>query len=489
MVENTAKLPIQVPLPLPPEDVKWSSVSLSEILDRGTRLEASIYDIEGKHAREVLSRCKYEIVNLWSEDGLIKTASYPTRFKRIYVGRNGIPFFLPSQLNELRPKPTKFISPKTNTDFESLKVKENEILLTRSGTVGNCTLASKTLEGKVFSDDVIRLRVKNPSDAGYIYAFFKTGIGQTLIQTNNYGAVISHIEPEHLTDIPIPNPSPIIKSTIHNLVIKSFDLRDESNGLINEAENLLINELHLPPIEQLKTKQFDKSAEYQNHVVRLSELNGRFESTYHKPLVRAIVDHISKHAAEVTEVGNARISKGVLLPGRFKRVYVEEGQGIVFFGGKELLHLNPQGEKFLSLERHGGRINDELQLQENTILITRSGTIGKVNIVPKHWEGWVANEHVIRVIPTNKKLAGYIYAWLTSDYGYELIRRFSYGAVVDEIDNNHVARVQIPLLKDQGIQDKINNLILEANRKRYEAYLLEQEAIQAVNKQVIFAEK
>lgn len=489
MVENAAKLPLQIPLPLPPEDVKWSSVSLAEILGRGARLEASIYDIEGKHAREVLSHCKWKIVNLWSDDGFIKAASYPMRFKRIYVGRNGIEFFLPSQLNELRPKPTKFISPKTNVNPETLKAKENEILLTRSGTVGNCTLVSKTLEGKVFSDDVIRVRLKNPSEVGYVYAFFKTQIGQTLIQTNNYGAVVSHIEPEHLSDIPIPNPSPIIKSTIHNLIIKSFNLRDSSNELINEAQELLIKELCLPPIERLKTKQFDKSAGFQNYAVRLSELSGRFESTYHKPIVRAIIDHIKKHAAEVTQLGDSRISKGVLLPGRFKRVYVEEGQGIVFFGGKELLQLDPSGEKFLSLARHGARIKDELQLHENTILVTRSGTIGKVNIVPRHWEGWVANEHIIRVIPASEKLAGYIYTWLSSDYGYELIRRFTYGAVVDEIDDNHVARVQIPLLKDQSVQNQINNLILEANQQRYEAYLLEQEAIQAVNNQVIFAEK
>ena len=59
-----------------------------------------------------------------------------------------------------------------------------------------------------------------------------------------------------------------------------------------------------------------------------------------------------------------------------------------------------------------------------------------------------------------------------------LITRFTYGSVVDEIDDNHVRQIAIPLLKNHTIQKKINDLALEANEKRYQAYLLEQEALQ-----------
>lgn len=487
MVKHAIKTTAIRPLILPPDDVKWSSIPLKEVLERGARLEANIYDVEGRHAREVLSRCKWDIAKLWSDNnGFVGTASYPGRFKRIYVERGGIPFFMPSQLNELRPKAPKYISPKTKMPFESLKINENEVLLTRSGTIGNCTLASKTLEGKVFSDDVIRIQLKNPNESGYVYAFMKTEIGNTLIQTNNYGAVISHIEPEHLREIPIPNPSPIIKSTVHNLIVDSFRLRDESNELIAEAERLLIAELHLPPIDKLTGKQFDRTAEVQNFAANLSKLDGRLEATFHLPVVHAILAHIKKHAEEITTIGDARISNDIILPGRFKRIYVEEGQGVVFFGGKELLHLDPKGKKFLSLTHHKRRIADQLTIKENMVMVTCSGTIGKVALAPKHWGGWTANQHILRIVPATDELAGYLYIWLVSDYGYELIRRFSYGAVVDEIDAKHMAGVQIPLLKNQGIQNQINALALEANEKRFEAYRLEQEAIQIVNRQVIY---
>ena len=115
---------------IPEEELNWSTVSLSEVIQRKGRLEASVYDIEGKHAREVLKNCRWKIVNLWSKDGFIETVFYPTRFKRIYVARQyGIPFFLPSQVNEIYPKANKFISSKTSVDFEDIKVKRNTILL------------------------------------------------------------------------------------------------------------------------------------------------------------------------------------------------------------------------------------------------------------------------------------------------------------------------------------------------------------------------
>ena len=120
-------------------------------------------------------------------------------------------------------------------------------------------------------------------------------------------------------------------------------------------------------------------------------------------------------------------------------------------------------------------------------LITCSGTIGKVTLVPKHWENWAANQHIIRIVPTSDDMAGYLYIFLASDYAQPLIRRFTYGSVVDEIDDHHVRSIAVPLLKDHAAQKKINDLAMAANAKRYEAYCLEQEALKILNEQIIFA--
>jgi type I restriction enzyme, S subunit len=62
-----------------------------------------------------------------------------------------------------------------------------------------------------------------------------------------------------------------------------------------------------------------------------------------------------------------------------------------------------------------------------------------------------------------------------------MIERFSYGAVIKEIDNKQVGKLLIPMIKDISILKKINDYALEMNKLRYEAYKLEQDAIKSVN--------
>ena len=50
-------------------------------------------------------------------------------------------------------------------------------------------------------------------------------------------------------------------------------------------------------------------------------------------------------------------------------------------------------------------------------------------------------------------------------------------------------QIAIPLLKNHEVQKRINDLALEANEKRYQAYLLEQEALQIMDRDVIYAKK
>lgn len=475
---------------LPDDEIKWCSIDLSEVLNNNNRLEASVFKVEAKHAREELQNCKYgnTLTKLCGTNSFTNEAFYPGRFKRIYLDKNeeAIPFFLPSQLNEIYPKPNKWISNLTDTNFEQLKPHSNTILLTRSGTIGNCTYVSKTLAGKIFSDDVIRIHVTNEYDSGYIYAFLKTNIGQLLIKTNNYGSVISHIEPKHLENILIPNPPEILKKEIHNLVVKSYNLRDESNDLIDEAEKMLIEELKLPPIEDFKPKYFDNEKGIRNFEVSLSRLNNRFDGSYHIPLVDCIKKHLQKYALSIKYINNG-LNAQIILPGRFSRTYVDENQGIKFIGGKDLFQLNPSTEKFLSKHVHEKIIQTQLGIKENDLIMPSRGTIGRLLLAPKHFEGWAISDNLMRITFEDKNIVGYIYCFFYSEYGKVLLEREIYGGVINAIEPSHLCEIPIPLLKSKEIQEKINNLVLEANKKRYEAYVLEQKAIKMVNEKVIYA--
>lgn len=464
------------------QPVKWCSVSLSDVISRGKRLEATVFDVEAKQVRNLIAHGKYPVITIGGDKGL--ASSYVCgRFKRIWVKKSDMPIFQPSSITDIKPSPDGYISNRTKTNIDALRVHKGQVLMTCSGTIGKVSYVSDTLAEKIFSHDLLRINCNNPVDAGYIYTYLKSKVGNKILLTNSYGAVITHIEPDHLSTVPIPNAPAPIKQKINDLIVRSYALRDESNELIDEAMQLLVTELALPPIADMQ----NSSAPVNTYSVRLSNLNLRLDASYHVPVVDAIIAHLKDNAAEVTTIGDTRISSNVFLPGRFARVYVEDGYGRVLFGGKQIYELDPSNKKYLSATKHGKRISDELEIEENWTLITRSGTIGKVTLTPKHWEHWVASEHIIRVVPANVDIAGYLSIFLASDYGYQLITRYTYGSVVDEIDDNHVRQIPFPILKNAEVQNQINSLALEANAKRAEAYKLEQEALRVMNDEVIYA--
>lgn len=470
------------------DPLKWCSVSLSDVIARGSRLDASVYDTVAKQDRHNIENGKYPYTQLYGNEYCpVTNAYYGSRMKRNYVpasNSKAIGFLGSSEMLDIYPKPVKFME---DTDRVSdLHVSFGTILLSRSGTIGNLTFVSKTLSKYLVSEHAIRLTCAEYP--GYVYTFLKTKSGQALLHSNIFGAVIQEIEPEHLKNIPIPSAPENLKDEINSLIVRSFELRDESNDLLDKANGLLIKELELPLIEEFQQHAvyYQKNAPVDTFSVKLSNLDGRLDGSYHVPVVDAIVDHLKQHAAEVTTVGDSRISDRVVLPIRFKRIYVEEGYGRVLIGGKQIYELDPSNKKYISIAKHKDLIPD-LEIHENTVLITRSGTIGKVAIAPRHWGKWVPSDHIIRVFPANDDIAGYLYVYLLSDYGHELITRYTYGSVVDEIDDNHVSRIAFPILKNQDVQNEINSLALEANEKRYQAYKLEQEALKKMDEEVIYA--
>ncbi|AUR47561.1 hypothetical protein PGTDC60_1937 [Porphyromonas gingivalis TDC60] len=468
---------------LAPSPLRWCSISTEEVRNNAYRLDASAYDLEAMEALSRVYHSPYGWVYLWGENGLVEEAYYPGRYKRIYTSEDkGEPFYLPSQLEEIYPKPSKWISTKTASLLEKDRIKESNLLISRSGTIGKCAISSRNSIGKIFSDDVIRITFRGTYDLGYVYAYLNTEEGSKLLQSNNYGAVIDHIEPEHLKNLPIPNAPEEIKRSIHDAVIASYDLRDQSNDLIDEAQRLLYEALGLPEKIDLKPKYFAPQAGFRCFTMSSNELNNRFDVSYHLPEIKEILSLISKQAAEVTTLGDPRISKETILAGVFKRTYVNKESGIPFLGGRDITQLAPKVEKYLSYSVHKVRIHKELEVFENYILISDRGTIGKVQIVPKHWNGWAVSQNIIKLIPTSSSIAGYIYIYLQTSLGQALIKRETYGSVVDMIDDNNVASIPIPLLKDNSMQSRINDLVLQANELHYQAYLKEQEALQQIEK-------
>ena len=219
--------------------INWVSLPIHEVLHGDLRLEASVYATEAEKAKLTVINNKFGVISLAE---LIYTNHCP-RFKRVFVDKSDLPIYQPSQIKELNPSHAAYISDKTSTDLDALRVKKGQILMTCSGTVGKVTLVSNTMDNYIFSHDLLRINVKNERDIGYLYTYFLTELGRLIVSANNYGAVIKHIEPSHLLSVPVPNAPLLIRKLCNEKIEESFRLRDLSNNLLEKANKILKEKL------------------------------------------------------------------------------------------------------------------------------------------------------------------------------------------------------------------------------------------------------
>ncbi len=248
------------------------------------------------------------------------------------------------------------------------------------------------------------------------------------------------------------------------------ELRDEANQLLDEADRLLHERLNLPYLKSIAPRE-DASTSTK---IKASQLMGRLEASFHNSVAITAENQLDKLSFAVTTVGNSRVTREVRAITKFrKRVYVEKG--IPLLNSKQLFQIAPIGLKFLA---KGAHLKDlpEIALEEEMVAVTCSGTIGRVQIIPKYMEGWASSQDSIRIISAKEINAGYLYAWLSSDYGKCLIKRQTYGSVVVHIDREMLASVPIPL-PEPNIGNEIGNLVPKANQLRDQAWRNEQDAI------------
>ncbi|MEE1597454.1 N-6 DNA methylase [Acidaminococcus fermentans] len=133
-----------------------------------------------------------------------------------------IPYLTANAALELRRFTIKWIdptkaSPSQKVAMQLLKIKEGDILISRSGTIGKVTYATKDLaENYLVSDDLVRVRVKNPELRAYLLAYFTSQTALSLMLLDEYGSVQQHLQPRHIQEmlIPLPDDWEMVSSVI-----------------------------------------------------------------------------------------------------------------------------------------------------------------------------------------------------------------------------------------------------------------------------------
>lgn len=443
------------------------------------RLDASFYAKDVIASRILIGVLEGRGIEVKRIEDLSNNIFWPGRFKRKYVSKkDGDPFLMPSEIIMFLPKAKKFI-----IDYpEDVSIRKNWLLITRSGSIGRCVIATKLLERYVLSDDLIRIIPKNENNVNYLYAYLNTWIGQAFLTKDQYGATVKHIEPHHIATIPIPI-IPELEKVINKKIFEAHTLREEAQELLLKAEDMLYSELGLEEIDEDDVKYFggEKGRIVKGFEIKASELNLRLDASYHIPISYLALQNLKR-----VNTGTLKKLEDVarsFLPPRFKRPYVKDSSGgIPLLQGMHIPQIRPQDVKYIWNKMKN---LESYVVRKNWILVTCSGTIGRSSIIRDYWDGWAATNHLLRIIPDKNEIhPGYLTAFLVSAYGQVQFQRLIYGGVVDEIGEAGELANDIMVLKpkDKGIEKAIGNLVFEAYDKRDMANRIEDETIKIFEK-------
>jgi len=139
----------------------------------------------------------------------------------------------------------------------------------------------------------------------------------------------------------------------------------------------------------------------------------------------------------------------IRLPGRFSRIWAKDREhGAPYLNATDLMSYFATGqvaqERFLS--RASNVPIESLLLHEGMILVTCSGTIGRVFDVPKALEGYAGTHDLVRITPHDGWMRGFIRAWLTTELAQTQILSHTHGGQIDHVSAEQIAACLVPVM-------------------------------------------
>ena len=195
----------------------------------------------------------------------------------------------------------------------------------------------------------------------------------------------------------------------------------------------------------------------------------RLDASHFDPKAVAAVQHLKESGLELKRLSDVA---SVELRGQFTRIWAkDEEYGVRYLNATDMLSLlalgvPAGGQRFLSYATETNI--DRLLIREGWLLMTCSGTIGRVFYVPKCLNGWAATHDLIRILPNESGMTGYLHAWLSTPLAQVQILSHTHGGQIDHVTDEQVSEILVPLLPQERIK-RISKNVMKALHAREKA--------------------
>ncbi|WP_155623393.1 methylation-associated defense system restriction endonuclease subunit S MAD5 [Burkholderia vietnamiensis] len=403
-------------------------------------------------------------------------------FKRNYVEspEHGVPFVTSGSMLQADLSSLPLLRRK---DAESgrlsyLRLRHGMMLISCSGTIGRMTYVRPDMDGVWSSQDVLKV-VPDPAciPPGYLYAFLSSRYGVPLVVSGTYGAIIQHIEAEHIADLPVPRFDPEFECEIHRLIEESANLRSVASKKLSEALKQLEVEAGFAATDLPQVTELSYSS------VKCSSLNDRLDAPYHSApalMAEAMLDRSPLGVASLPSV-----VKRYFKPPIFKRLWVEsEEYGRLFVSGNDIYRYQPEAPRYVS--RRTPKF-EEFVLERGTVIFQAAGQIYGLFGRPLYVDGWLEGtfcaDDVFRIIPFTEVDGAFLYLFLRTKVGEALIKRQACGNSIPRVWEPHISRLRV-LWPDQPIREAFAKPVIEAHEMIEQARQAELKATKLLEQKI-----
>lgn len=462
--------------------MRTSLVNSKYIFSQGKRFEGKYYLNDNSYLSIQIEKNQEKCSFL--EDNAV--VFNPPVFKRQFCNKTprSVPYFQSSDVPcaEENSRVNVF---KGQAESLNLLVKEGDILVTGFGTIGNTKLVSKYQDGSCYANNVCRIRIEDVIMRGFVYAFISSKFGYSQLNKNASGSVVRYIEAPGIKKTLIPIFSDTLRQTISTLIDASTKLREEATSLLEKAQNILYTKAGL---DKLTTDDYDfyglpvKNREVSTFVRNRKEISTLTINAFnHSERISRLKNKITCPTISLSE---ALDDNSFFSTGSFPRIEVKEGKGIMLINQSDIFDTIIKG-KYIS--KRG--VNIESLVEYGEVMIAGVGTLGenetfcRAIFANEDLVGQLVSGEFIRMKTNSKIPSGYLYAWLSSEYGFRLIRYTQTGTKLCRPIQKLLLEQPVPYL-DQSVMQEIDNLVKTAHTKKYEANELEKKAIHMVEDEI-----
>jgi hypothetical protein len=161
-------------------------------------------------------------------------------------------------------------------------------------------------------------------------------------------------------------------------------------------------------------------------------------------------------------------------PARLKGVLVSPEYGTPFLAATQVFDIRPVPRKFLAIGKMENA--EDCFVQDGMILVTRSGSVGRVALAYAPHRGVVVSDDLLRITARSSDDSGWLYAYLHTPQARAMMTGVQYGHIIKHLETTHLEALPVPLI-DENTTSDFGRRVSRILALRNEAHRLGEEAL------------